>query len=174
MSLPDKSSLIQCIRIHDCHMGKHCTIFFFPIGKSKHSSEIKFLLFKICIQTISTGFLIKQKFVCTPADFFYLFLSRSFAHDCEHLSCQHHADFILFTVLNRISMIVIISVKPTHIIPGTDPFFLSDMLHQPLCLLHQIFSYLFCGNQDHASFYIMFAEAGIFVQQFLLSVRTFI
>ena len=152
------TGFIQCICIHNCHMGKDCTIFLFAVCKSKHSSQIKFFFLEICVQTIATSVPVIQICICTFADCLYLLICGSTAHNGKYLTGKHHPHAVLrtgvissfvwnCTVFYLSSVVVIISVKPS-LVPILNPFVFPDVFHQPVCFFFQISAHLFQGKHN--------------------------
>jgi len=165
-------------------MGKDGTIFLFSICKSKHSSQVKFFLFEICIQAVAAGFPVIQICICTPADCLYLFLCSGTTHDSKYLSGKHHSgvtlctSFIVGFIWNRAifyfsSMIIIISIKPAFI-PILDPFIFPNIFHEPVCFFFQIAAYHFQRKHYFISTEIMGTQISILLQNLLFFLRVFI
>ena len=146
VSFPDKSSLIKSICIHDRHMRKHSSVFFFPISKSKHSAKIKFIFMEIGIQAIASRILVIQIGVCALADCLYLFFIGCSTHNGKDLTGEHHAYIVIIFTFHPIAMIIIIAVKPRMVCPIIDPFLPVCLAVKTLCKF--IYRNCHCSSTD--------------------------
>ncbi len=135
-----KSSVIQGVGIHNCHMGEYSSVFFFTICKSKHTPHIKFQFMEIGIQAVTADFFLIKIVIGASCNLFNLAVFRSSAHDSKDLSGQHHAHMIFEQTFNGAAMIIIIAVKPSFFTRTVNPFLGSQTLHEPIRFLNQIYS----------------------------------
>ena len=73
-TLLDEASLIQRIAVHNCHMGKHRTVFLVSVGETKGTPHIGLHLTKIRVQLISSDLLVEKQLICGEDDLLNLLL----------------------------------------------------------------------------------------------------
>ena len=164
---------IQCIAIHNSHMGKYRSVFLFSISKPEHSSQIKFFFMEIGIQAISSCLTVKKIFIRTFTDRLNLIFLCGFTHDRKYLTGKHHTYLAVFCPFHRTFMIIIISVEPA-VFSVFYPFSSADVFHHPICLFIQIPAKLVQTDHNSISADIMCTFFCVLSQKLLLFLRAFI
>src|SRR5699024_7290357 len=68
-----------------------------------------------------------------------LLLRSHISHNGEYLSGEHHSHLIGEKSFYRLSMVIIIAVKPSFIRFTVDPFMILQIFREPVCFVFQIF-----------------------------------